>query len=931
MKKRSTYKGIGLSLLFVFLCFSSSFGQTVITDSGSCISHTLHATVTGTIPTSSGISADDNYSGVIPIGFNFDFYGTTYNQLVIGANGVINFTSSLAGAFCPWSITSVLLGNPNMRNAVCGPWMDILISAGGQITYSTIGVAPNRKFAVTWCGTHLYSCTTQYLTSQIIIYETSNIAEVHTAHKTICAWNGGYAITGVCNAAGTQATVAPGRNYPTNWSVITPPEAWRFTPASPATTYSVASIPYAPAPYATSAIYWYDSSTGAYLGSGPYLTVTPVVGTTYTAVTLGCNDSTKTYFHVDAVSTGAGGIPHISSVTYTNPTECGKCDGTITLHGVNPHQIDTVIYSFNGVPQARYADTALLDSTITLHNLCGGVYDYVYVKVADCPSNQVMATLTTPILAITGASSTNPTVCGAFDGTITLNGLTPNKPYTGTYTADGVPRTTSGVVAPDGSIIISGLDSSVYASFAITVGFCTATWTPIVLVDPAPFPASFTPDLHMGCFGDTVFVTNTSTPPGYFSYWNYEGTAIDSLHTYHVYHDEPSYITTANITLYYNTTSYHKLNCQTSFTQSIPIDHHIVASFTQNLSDPSSPVFDTTCVEIPITFNNATSTVYPASYTWNFGDAITNTDSNTAHGFAAAGLYTTTLTATDNVLGCVSTATHTSYIVSINGISPTDTSVCLRDSMTMRPGVFDVQGIGRQTYTWTMFDGTSATNLSDNNIEYPKFFGVGTFHYMLTSILYPAVTQQTAGCSASTDHTIFSAPPVTFTGVTASPQVISFGSSIQLNAGGGTFYTWTPNNGTLDNPNISNPVATPTDSATTYWVHARNEFGCLDSTSVKVYVDFDNTVFNNNGFTPNGDGKNDMFRPAKMFKFQKLVEMRVYNRWGQLLFQSSNPEIGWDGNFNGVPQDLGTYSYELIAALPDGNQKSYKGTVTLIR
>src|SRR6202012_4137969 len=101
-------------------------------------------------------------------------------------------------------------------------------------------------------------------------------------------------------------------------------------------------------------------------------------------------------------------------------------------------------------------------------------------------------------------------------------------------------------------------------------------------------------------------------------------------------------------------------------------------------------------------------------------------------------------------------------------------------------------------------------------------------------------------------------------------------------------------------------------------------------TTITIYVDQTSTDYAPSAFTPNGDGKNDKFHPVK-FKYQKLLEMNVYNRWGQLVFHSKNPEDGWDGTFNGVPQDMGTFTYDLIVAQPDGSQKVYKGSVTLIR
>lgn len=936
MKRNSILRNLGLSLLMSLL-FSTSYGQLGVVDTGNCTSHTLHATITGVIPIGSGITLDDGYSGLIPIGFTFNFYGTNYSSLVIGSNGVLNFNAALAGMGCPWPITAALLGNPSMRNAICGPWCDMCMPCGspspyGSITYSTIGTAPNRKFAVTWCGDAMFGCTTQWTTSQIIIYETTNDIEVHVAHKTICTtWNSGAAIIGVQNPTGTDATVAPSRDFPGTWSVTTTPEAWRFSVSG--STYTVSSIPYAPAPYATSAIYWYDSSTWAYLGSGPYLTVSPTVPTTYAAVALGCNDSTKVFMTVLPPSiVGGGGIPHISNVTYANPTECGKCDGSITLYGVNPHQVDSIMYAINGVPQPIIVDSAHLDSTITLTNLCGGLYDYIYVKVANCPSNQFTITLTTPVLAISHVASTNPSVCGKFDGTIKLYGLTPLKPVTVNYKKDGVPMPPySGYVGADSSVTIPDLEAGGYDNFAATVALCTANWGPITLTDPAPPPASFTVTQGLGCQGDSVFVTNTSTPSGYHSYWNYEPSdPADSVNTFHVYADHLNptpFVGSYSIVLTYNTTSFHKPNCASTYTVPVTFDHHIAAMFTQNT--------DTMCHGTEIEFTNTTDKANPAIYKWEFGDGNnTSTEVDPRYTYPLpsppAG-WTTTLTATDSLVGCKTSFTHTSDVVLVTVKAPNDTSVCLKLPMEMRSGEIDIIGYqGTPSYAWTFENGDVATNLTNPGIEHPYFFGIGTFPYKLTVTVFPSAAQLPIGCAGSDVQKIFSYPPITFTDLTPSPQYVKYGSTLQLNARGATYYTWTPNNGTLSNPDISNPVVKPVDSVTNYVVHGMTEYGCLDTAVVKVYLDYDNTDFISSAFTPNGDGKNDVFHPAK-FKFQKLVEMRIYNRYGEVLFQSANAEDGWDGTYKGVPQDMGTYSYEVIAAHPDGSQKVYKGTVTLIR
>ena len=169
---------------------------------------------------------------------------------------------------------------------------------------------------------------------------------------------------------------------------------------------------------------------------------------------------------------------------------------------------------------------------------------------------------------------------------------------------------------------------------------------------------------------------------------------------------------------------------------------------------------------------------------------------------------------------------------------------------------------------------------------------------------------------------------------TPGTTTINYGDHIQLDAINLTAYPlifwWRPDDGTLDLPNINNPIATPLDS-TNYIVYAMNEWGCRDSANVIILVNDGMGEGVPTAFTPNGDGLNDVFRLTNL-RYQKLVEFSIYNRWGQLVYHNtSDIKKGWDGTLNGVEQDMGVYSYFVIIARPDGGQKIYKGDFTLIR
>ena len=903
-------------LCCILLCFlgKTGYSQVVVSaDSTGCSSTsvTLHATIIGDVPTSSGITADDGWSGVIPIGFTFNFYGTNNTQCIIGSNGCVGFTLSNAGAYNTWPISATLASttSSDIVNCICGPWCDMYIPAGGTITYSTVGTAPNRRFAVTYCHDAMYSCTTQFTTTQIILYETSNLAEVHVAHHTFCtSWNGGYAIIGVKQSIGGASTVAPGRDYPAIWSVTD--EAWRFTQNGAGTAYTVASIPYAPIPYASSTIYWYDSATHAYLGSGPSITLSPTVPTTYVAAALGCSDTSFGYIHVmppGGVGGGSGVGLHITNSTYTNPTACGMCDGTITLNGITPGQIDTLFYTYNGVSQTPTVHTTGADSTITLTGLCAGVYSSMYVKVGGCYSNAVGDSLTAPVLAVQGDSAVNPTICGDNDGHITLWGLFPGQPATVTMILNGTTTVTrTGTVDATGSITFTDMLAGTYSSIVVTEGLCSATANPLVLVNP-PITAAFNTNVtHLGCTSDTLFCTNLSTPAGFTSYWTFgDGSAVDSTDTnpMHVYSAQGAY----TVTLVYST--FH--TCYDTISQSILFNHPLTSVFTSSASQ--------LCLGTPVSFTNSSVGLAP-TYLWAFGDGTTSTDMNPVHTYVAGGIYAVTLQVTDSI-HCVATSTANEEVIDVHVRTDFhDTSVCLRDSL---PLINYVTIIPEGSQSGVSYSWAPTNNIGDPNADTAKFMGIGNYTYTLT------VTSVPLGCVATDALSIHSYPPVTLAGVTAS-QSIPNGTSIQLNAIGATYYTWTPDNGTLDNTNINNPVATPVDSVTTYVVHGMSLYGCLDSAEVTIHLDYDGDVFIPMAFSPNNDGLNDNFRLSNM-KHHTLVEMRVFDRWGKEVFHTNSAEKGWDGSLNGTPQDIGVYNYQVIVANPDGQQKTISGNVTLIR
>jgi gliding motility-associated-like protein len=185
----------------------------------------------------------------------------------------------------------------------------------------------------------------------------------------------------------------------------------------------------------------------------------------------------------------------------------------------------------------------------------------------------------------------------------------------------------------------------------------------------------------------------------------------------------------------------------------------------------------------------------------------------------------------------------------------------------------------------------------------------------------------------------------TFHIVVASPIFVSAGNDtsvvvgqvLQLNATSSdpaaNIFTWTPATG-LSATNIHNPRATlraENAASVTYIVKAANLAGCYGTDNIKVKVFLtEPDIFVPNAFSPNGDGRNDVIRPIPVGIVQ-LTAFRVYNRWGQLVFSTTEINKGWDGNLAGKPQASGTFVYVAQGIDFNGKVLSKKGTVILVR
>jgi gliding motility-associated-like protein len=166
--------------------------------------------------------------------------------------------------------------------------------------------------------------------------------------------------------------------------------------------------------------------------------------------------------------------------------------------------------------------------------------------------------------------------------------------------------------------------------------------------------------------------------------------------------------------------------------------------------------------------------------------------------------------------------------------------------------------------------------------------------------------------------------------VTKSNDVNCGDDSAILIASGGVSYSWSPDLNISRN-NGGRIIVKPYQNIT-YTVRGRDAFGCYGQDSVTVYFfkEGDQKLFMPTAFTPNGDGKNDWFRPIFIGPSARY-DFRIYNRWGQIVFESKTPGVGWDGTSNGILQKADVYVFYVTAEGGCNGKFVQKGTFVLIR
>ncbi len=313
---------------------------------------------------------------------------------------------------------------------------------------------------------------------------------------------------------------------------------------------------------------------------------------------------------------------------------------------------------------------------------------------------------------------------------------------------------------------------------------------------------------------------------------------------------------------------------------------------------------------------------YALSYVWT--PALTLNDSTLKYPFATPTQKATTYYVKANLGKCQDRDSVTLFTFPYPTVTVSnDTSICLGQNVQIS-GTFT-----GDTFTWS-----PSNSLSDGTILNPVASPDFTTKYLLTA-------NYLSGCLKPVTDTVEVEVIQPFSVFAGRDTSVVIGQPLQLQALASNSinknYAWTsiPTTGTqfLNNTNIANPIATfsPLFDSVKYIVRAYTKEDCFAKDTVKITIyKTAPDLFVPDAFTPNADGKNDIIKPIPV-GITKLNYFNIYNRWGAMLFTTSEINKGWDGRVNGKIQNSGTFIYTVEGVDYLGKIITKKGTVVLIR
>jgi gliding motility-associated-like protein len=523
---------------------------------------------------------------------------------------------------------------------------------------------------------------------------------------------------------------------------------------------------------------------------------------------------------------------------------------------------------------------------------------YTIQVINTSPGYGCAGTLTTQVIV-----KPSPTASFGISGDHCSNVITTANASTGTLNAnafdwnfgDGSPDATD----PSPSYTYPGNGTYTVSLTVTDVNGCTSVKTNTVAI------FNFTPGVVNSGSICSGFTTNITALGG----TNYTWTPAITLDNASVGSPiaSPSVTTTYTVNILNTTPGY---DCARTLTTEVLVRPSPVAGFSYSANPCGGGVYFTDQSVADVT-----------DWQWVLSPTNTSTVQNPYNFYHTGGTFTISLVST-NSYGCQNLISKVISIATPPEVSVSSSvNICIGDSVQLNAS-------GGTAYQWMPVGSLDFPTMA-NPIATPT---ISTeYSVNITSATTSTADGKPCQLLLTTQVNVFVLSTIPIS-AQANPVIITTGSATTLTYLGspGATVTWLPANAT--SPGSGYTVTAYPVKPTTYTVTAVN--GPCEQ-SVQVHVDaytegcLDKDVFIPNTFTPNSDGQNDVL----FVRGLKVTEtyFAIYNRWGELVFETSDKAKGWDGSYKGKPADVGVFGWYLRATCINGEETFKKGNVTLIR
>jgi gliding motility-associated-like protein len=545
-------------------------------------------------------------------------------------------------------------------------------------------------------------------------------------------------------------------------------------------------------------------------------------------------------------------------------------------------------------PSLACYETAVFNSTTCIWEVSG---EQPEAPITECYETAVFNTVTCswdvsgePIDFM--VSGVQPTCTSQF-GSLVLTGLAPNTTYTVAYN-QGV--ATSYTSNQDGEVIINSLSGGTYTNFTVGIGGCTFENSAIIELIEIELPEVYAGEDQAICEGEEVILFAANYGAASIT-WS--GGVQDGVGFYLV----PG--------VYSYTVNAELNNCTAQ-------DEVQIEVFAKPTIDAGEDV--SVCTGNPV--------ILVADY--NQGSII-SWDNAIQDGIAftpsISQYYTVTATSS---IGCVNSDSVFVAVLDLPAVGFNSNEIV--GCAPLQVQFESIQVNENVTCIWDFGNGTTST-ICDNPVAY--YDSPGCYPVSLT------VQSSETGCSSSVtyeDMICVAANPIAdfYTNTTTITATDSYVQTTNVSSGATSYY-WDFGNGVTSSEYAPNVIYDALSDGYVISLVVENDYGCVDTAQVFIVVEEELIFYVPNAFTPDNDQYNQVFQPVFTSGFTpSSYQLLIFNRWGELIFESFDHTIGWDGSYGRnreveMCQD-GTYIWKIYFKSSNNDErKSVTGHVSLLR